>query len=76
MAYVDTENNEMKLTLTNRGKEMGLKHGLLNVIKYFSIGDSGVIYTMDVEPTKLKDVNGNHSTSTNVSSCYDITIRK
>jgi hypothetical protein len=77
MSYVNTNSNEIQFTLTKVGKELGLKHGLLNVIKYFTVSDAGVIYTMDVEPTKLQDINGNHTTSTNVhSSVSKITIDK
>jgi hypothetical protein len=65
MAYVETSN--IKFVLTNYGKEEGLKRGLLNVMRYFTVSDNGVIYTMNVQPTNLLDVNGSHGTSTNVT---------
>ncbi len=67
MAYVETDN--IKTVLTKYGKEEGLKHGFLNVIKYFTLSDDGVVYTLNEQPTNLKDINGSHTTSTNLSSC-------
>jgi hypothetical protein len=67
MAYVET--NNIKFTLTTYGKEEGLKRGLLDVMKYFTVSDNGVIYTMNVQPKNLLDVNGSHGASTNVSIC-------
>jgi hypothetical protein len=67
MAYVETDN--IKFVLTTYGKEQGLKRGLLNVMKYFTVSDDGVIYTMNVQPDNFLDVNGSHGTSTNVSIC-------
>jgi hypothetical protein len=64
MAYVTTDN--IKFTLTNYGKEEGLKRGLLDVMKYFTVEDSGVIYTLNVQPDHLPDVNGSHGSSTNL----------
>lgn len=63
MAFVD---EEVKFVLTNYGKEKGFERGFLNLFKYFSISDDGVRYTSDVEPKKLRDISGTHSTSTNV----------
>ena len=73
MAYV---NNDIKFTLTTYGKEEGLKRGLLSIMKYFTIHDSGVIYTLDVQPNNLLDVNGSHQTSTKVSDCDNNKIIK
>lgn len=67
MAYVET--NNIKFTLTTYGKEEGLKRGLLNVMRYFTVSDNGVIYTMNVQPKNLLDINGSHESSTNVSIC-------
>tara|TARA_R110002012_G_C11433814_1_gene589735 strand:+ start:360 stop:584 length:225 start_codon:yes stop_codon:yes gene_type:complete len=74
MGYVETDN--IKFVLTNYGKEQTLKYGLSNVIKYFSVSDDGVIYTMYEEPNKLLDVNGSHQTSTNITSCNKNLIQK
>jgi len=74
MGYVET--NDIKFVLTNYGKEQSLKYGLSNVIKYFSVSDDGVIYTMYEEPNKLLDVNGSHKTSTNITSCNKNLIQK
>ena len=74
MAYVETDN--IKFVLTKYGKEQGLKHGLLNVIKYFTVSDEGVIYTMDNEPNKFPDVNGSHQTSSNIASSNKNLIQK
>lgn len=74
MAYVENSDNQMKFVLTSRGKELMFEHGLLNILKYFSVSDGGVIYTMDVEPNKLKDINGSHTNSTNVSTGYPFSI--
>ena len=71
MAYV---NDDIKFTLTTYGKEEGLKRGLLSIMKYFTIHDSGVVYTLNVQPNNLLDVNGSHQTSTKVSSIYDENI--
>ena len=74
MAYVETD--KLKFVLTRYGKEQGLKHGLLNVIKYFTISDDGVIYTMNVQPDKLTDINGSHQTSTNITISDKNVIQK
>lgn len=76
MSYVESNNNEMKFVLTKQGKEMGLRYGLINVLKYFSVSDVGVNYTMDVEPEKIPDINGSHNNSTNVKSCSKYKINK
>ena len=72
MASVETDS--IKFVLTNYGKEQGLKHGLLNVIKYFTVNDDKVIYTINVNPNTLQDINGSHQTSTNKVSCTKNTI--
>jgi hypothetical protein len=74
MAYVETDN--IKFVLTKYGKEQGLKHGLLNVIKYFTVSDEGVIYTMNVSPDKFPDINGSHQTSTSIPSSNKSIIKK
>lgn len=74
MSYVNTDN--IKLVLTNYGKEQGFKHGLSNVIKYFTVSDDGLIYSMEVGPENLKDINGSHQTSTNIPSGSQNTILK
>jgi hypothetical protein len=63
MAYVET--NNIKFVLTKYGKEQSFERGLFNVLKYFTISDDGVIYTLNVEPENLPDINGSHQTSTN-----------
>jgi len=73
MAYLET-NNQIKFVLTKAGKEIGLKDGFLNVFKYFTVSDKGVIYTMDVQPDKFTDLNGSHSTSTNIPNGTSIII--
>lgn len=72
MAYVETDN--VKFVLTKYGKEQGFKHGLLNVIKYFTVSDDGVIYTINKQPNSLNDINGCHTTSTSIASCSKNTI--
>jgi len=76
MAYVETDINNVKFVLTKYGKEQGLKHGLLNVIKYFTVSDDGLIYTMDVNPSNLKDINGSHTTSSNLPNGNKNVIKK
>jgi hypothetical protein len=77
MAYITEENTDnIKLVLTNYGKEQAFKTGLLNVIKYFTISDDGLIYTMDVKPTEFIDMNGLHKTSSNISSGNKNNIQK
>ena len=66
MAYV--KNDTVKFVLTEYGKKEGLKRGYLNVIKYFTVSDDGLIYTSNTTPNQLKDVNGSHLTSTNDTS--------
>ena len=63
MAYVETSG--LKFVLTNSGKEEGLTHGFVNIFKYFTIGDSATIYTLETKPNDLLDINGSHGTSTN-----------
>jgi hypothetical protein len=69
MAYVETGDKKLKFVLTTKGKEEGFDKGFLNIFKYFTVGDSGFIYTLDVGPDNLLDINGLHETSTNLSSC-------
>jgi hypothetical protein len=69
MAYVETGDKKLKFVLTTKGKEEGLREGFLNIFKYFTVGDSQVIYTLESSPNNLIDINGSHETSTNVSSC-------
>lgn len=79
MAFIDnTGNKELKLVLTNWGKEEALKYGILKQIKYFSVNDSGVLYTQDVLPDKLKDYSGYHDNSTAlITNCkYKIKINE
>jgi hypothetical protein len=76
MAFVETNNNEVKFTLTNEGKVSWMEHGLLDSLRYFSISDKGVNYTLEEAPTKLTDMNGSHKTSTNVPSCSTIRVNK
>lgn len=76
MSYVESNNNEMKFVLTKQGKEMGLQHGLINILKYFSVSDNGVNYTMDVAPDKIPDINGSHNNTTNIKSCSTYKINK
>ena len=72
MGKVETDN--VKFVLTSYGKEQGFKHGLLNVMKYFTVSDDGVMYTINVQPDSLNDINGCHTTSTNIASCSKNTI--
>lgn len=67
MAYVgDNENIDgVKFVLTEYGKQKSLERGLLNVIKYFTVSDDGLMYSSNTNPTQLKDINGSHLTSTN-----------
>lgn len=76
MAYTQTNSNEMKFVLTNAGKKLAFEQGLSNIIKYFSLCDDDVIYTMDVEPDKLKAINGYNEASTDVKSCGRFRITK
>lgn len=71
MAYIENDTiyiDGVKFVLTDYGKQQGFKHGLLNIIKYFTVSDDGIIYTSDTSPNQLKDVNGSHLTSTNIPS--------
>jgi hypothetical protein len=74
MAYVPTDDPTMKIVLTNSGKEIGFKEGFLNIFKYFTISDSAIIYTLDVNPDSLPNVNGSHEKSTNRPSGYNTEI--
>lgn len=73
MAYV---REDIKFVLTNRGKEEAYKHGLSKIFKYFTVSDDGFMYTLDVKPTDLTDVNGSHTTSTNIISGNNNNIQK
>lgn len=73
MAYVD---KKMKFVLTNYGKEQVFKKGIINTLKYFTISDDGVNYTIDVEPNNLLDISGSHDTSTNNNSINKNIIKK
>jgi hypothetical protein len=73
MSYV---RDDIKFVLTNYGKEQGLKHGFLNIFKYFTVSDDGVIYTMEVEPTDLNDINGLHTTSSKIPNGNKNIIQK
>ena len=79
MAYVEQKGDStptVKLTLTNVGKKSGFEVGFLNIFKYFTISDSDIIYTLDVSPNNLPDVNGEHETSTGVSSGSIINLKQ
>lgn len=73
MAYVD---KKMKFVLTNYGKEQILKKGVTKTIKYFTLSDDGVNYTLDFEPDNLLDVSGSHESSTNLNSVNKNIIKK
>lgn len=73
MSYV---RDDIKFVLTNYGKEEGLKHGLLGIFKYFTVSDDGVMYTMDVNPKDLKDINGSHTTVSNTPNGNKNIIQK
>jgi len=79
MAFIENNGDkEVKLVLTNWGKEEALKYGIIKQIKYFSVNDSGILYTPDVTPSKLKDYSGSHDTSTGlINNCkYKIRINE
>jgi len=65
MGFVVGNNNDIQFVLTNKGKKALLENGLDQVIKYFSVHDDEVIYTVDVYP-KVVSVNGTNKNATMV----------
>jgi hypothetical protein len=63
MGFVTGNNDNIKFVLTDRGKMTLLRGGLNNLIKYFSVHDDEVIYTIDVNP-KVVDINGSKEDTT------------
>jgi hypothetical protein len=63
MGFVEGNSGDVKLVLTNRGKRALLSDGLNTLIKYFSIHDDEVIYTIDVNP-RILDINGSKEDAT------------
>lgn len=65
MAFIEENNSKtVRLVLTDLGKKLFLETGLLPQLKYYSLIDSNVIYTANVEPNKYPDLNGSHDNST------------
>jgi hypothetical protein len=58
------ENNEVRLTFTDYGKEKFFNDGYKDTFTYFSLSDDNVIYHLDVEPSYIFDINGYHNEST------------
>ena len=75
MGFVDKNNDDVRLTLTDYGKSKFLNEGYRDTFKYFSLSDDGVIYWLDISPEGVLDITGSHKASTfKVNDKYKITI--
>jgi len=75
MGFVVGDNKGIKLTLTNEGKKAMLEKGLDDSIRFFTINDDEIIYTLDTHP-KVLDVNGNNTTTTlNNKTAYKYNLK-
>lgn len=63
MGFVIGNNGGIQIVLTNKGKKALLDSGLNEVIKYFSVHDDEIIYTLNEYP-KVVSVNGDDKTKT------------
>lgn len=56
MSFININNGEFKVVLTEYGKQQ-LLNGKFN-IRYFSIGDDGINYLLTSPPNLLTDISG------------------
>jgi hypothetical protein len=63
MGFVIGNNGDIQIVLTTKGKRALLENGLSDLIKYFSVHDDEVIYTLEQFP-KVIAINGNDKSKT------------
>jgi hypothetical protein len=64
MGFIQNNNDEVRLILTNYGKTKFLSNGVVDTFKYFSFSDDDVLYHLCVEPQGILEITGSHKSST------------
>lgn len=58
MSFIGGDNDTIKFVLTPYGKTTLTQKGLANINMYYTLFDDEVIYTVNVFPTLISDING------------------
>lgn len=66
MAFINGNSNKINFVLTNKGKEILATKGLDKNILYYSLWNDNFIYTLDVPPSLMPDINGEEKTKIDV----------
>jgi len=73
MAFINGNPHEINFVLTKKGKDVLLRNGLEKSILYYSLWNDKFIYTLDVPPTLMPDINGSEKSKIDtITSRYDL----
>lgn len=76
MAFINGNPNAVNFVLTKKGKEMLAAKGLLNNIVYYSLWNDNFIYSLDVSPSIMPDINGSEKSKVDlINNRYEITTK-
>lgn len=76
MAFINGNPNVVNFVLTKKGKEMLAAKGLLNNIVYYSLWNDNFIYSLDVSPSIMPDINGSEKSKVDlINNRYEITTK-
>jgi hypothetical protein len=74
MAFINGNTSNVNFLLTKKGKEILLTKGLEKEIVYYSLWDDNFIYTLDVSPSLMPDVNGDSKSKVDlINNKYELT---
>ncbi len=76
MAFINGNPNSLNFVLTKEGKKLLMTKGLVNEIFYYSLWNDNFIYSLDVPPDFMPDINGSEKSKVDlINNRYEITTK-